>query len=375
MSVDGRPRRRCASSSRAQSEAPPERSPYVFGLGHARRTPSAKSRRNGGAGGSRKSAVGSAAAPRIANTPLVAASRRVKTDEKSRGRQREKSKPRDLFDDDMSTLTSLDESWDAESSVRGRGNAKRRRLSPRPSLSVDTSSSVYGGEDDSQRTAVEEDFEMLEGPESLPWVPMNPDSKDSEYVPPGLNALIDGAFPLLPVIAPSGVDIRAQQFVLTCPKPCVHHLDMKRALVLQISARQKAENLHAEELQRRLELEREAARLAAANRALEGERLARATVAAPESSSNTLKNALVSAPSRRLTGKAPAVASGQVPPPRSLTDLGTEGPSGYTADTEMTEAARDASADPQMQERAEENARSGDPSGTYAQSGTITMTA
>ena len=42
---------------------------------------------------------------------------------------------------------------------------------------------------------------------------------------------------------------------------------MKRALVLQISARQKAENLHAEELQRRLDLEQEAALLIAHRKA------------------------------------------------------------------------------------------------------------
>ncbi|TBU49654.1 hypothetical protein BD309DRAFT_851128 [Dichomitus squalens] len=274
-SVDGRPRRRCASTSRAQSEAPPARSPYVFG-GQGRRMPGAKARRLKGAGGSGKSA--SASALRRADTPLVAASRRAKSNASSGGRQEEKSRARALFEDDMSSLTSLDESQDAGSSVSGRSsNAKRRRLSPRPLASLATSSSVCDDEDDSQRTAVEEDFEMLESPECLPWVPMNPDSKDSEYVPPGLNALID---------------------------------DMKRALVLQISARQKAENMHAAELQRRLQLEREAARLAAANRALEAERSARAA----DSLANTLKNARISDFSQRPpVVNAPAEGNRQAP--------------------------------------------------------------
>ena len=71
---------------------------------------------------------------------------------------------------------------------------KRRRLSPPPPRAFD----IFD-EDDSQQTAVGEDFEMLDGPQSLPWVPMNPASQHSEYVPPGLNALIDGAFPHSPL--------------------------------------------------------------------------------------------------------------------------------------------------------------------------------
>ena len=38
----------------------------------------------------------------------------------------------------------------------------------------------------------------LDGPESLPWVPLDPESRDSEYVPPGLNALITGTSPARP---------------------------------------------------------------------------------------------------------------------------------------------------------------------------------
>ncbi len=94
----------------------------------------------------------------------------------------------------MPMSVSVDESWDAdESSVSGWRNVKRRRVATR---SLD----ILDDEDDSQRTAVEEDFEMLDGPQSLPWVPVNPASQHSEYVPPGLNALIDGAFPILPAV-------------------------------------------------------------------------------------------------------------------------------------------------------------------------------
>lgn len=79
--------------------------------------------------------------------------------------------------------------------------------------------------------------------------------------------------------------------------------DMKRALVLQMSARQKAEALHAEELQRRRELEHEAARLAAANRALEEERSVW-TASAAEALACNLESALVADMSRRRTPHA-----------------------------------------------------------------------
>lgn len=63
---------------------------------------------------------------------------------------------------------------------------------------------------------------------------------------------------------------------------------MKRALVLQISARQKAETMHAEELQRRLALEHEAARLAEANRTLEAERARWTSAAVADSPEPTI---------------------------------------------------------------------------------------
>ena len=77
-------------------------------------------------------------------------------------------------------------------------------------------------------------------------------------------------------------------------------LDMKRALVVQMSAREKAELLYAEEQERRLALEQEAARLAAANRALEAERSAW-TAGAVETLASSLENALVSDIARRVT--------------------------------------------------------------------------
>ncbi|KAL1952090.1 hypothetical protein VTO73DRAFT_1239 [Trametes versicolor] len=152
-------------------------------------------------------------------------------------------------------------------------SAKRRRLSPQLLLAPDSpefspTGTVVGAEAaDSGETAVEEDFQMLDMPDdaSLPWVQIDPQSKESAYVPPGLNALIE---------------------------------DMKRALVLQMSARQKAEALHAEELQRRRALEHEAARLAAANRALEEERSVW-TASAAEALACNLESALVADMSRR----------------------------------------------------------------------------
>ena len=48
------------------------------------------------------------------------------------------------------------------------------------------------GEEHDQKTAIEE-YQMLDALDSLPWVPLNVDGRDPEYVPPGLNALIEGS--------------------------------------------------------------------------------------------------------------------------------------------------------------------------------------
>ncbi|KAM5538171.1 hypothetical protein V8D89_008058 [Ganoderma adspersum] len=313
-SVDGRPRRRCASTSRAQSEMPVEQP--LHALAQRQRAPSRVQRDNRGPGSAKS-------ASRATSTPLVAAaSRRPKPSGTSRGRVKEKGKMRAAApeDHDIRMSASVDESWDAdESSVNGRRNAKRRRLSPPPPRSLN----IFDDEDDSQQTAVEEDFEMLDSPQSLPWVPMNPASQHSEYVPPGLNALID---------------------------------DMKRALVLQISARQKAENLHAEELQRRLDLEQEAARLAAVNRALEAERSAwTRTVRAP----NLRTPVSDPSPQPALDSEARLTpAAGDLP---ELGTSGFAGPSGRTADVEMAEATRTVSANRAVGASAEHG--DGSPSG------------
>ncbi|RPD63083.1 hypothetical protein L227DRAFT_651351 [Lentinus tigrinus ALCF2SS1-6] len=190
------------------------------------------------------------------------ATRRGRTSEKGKARARP-------ADSDMSTSASVDDSWDVDSSVsRTRRNVKRRRMSPpHLSLRLNLDGAERDDEYDSQKTAVEEDFHMLEGPDTLPWIPVNPHSKDSEYVPPGVNALIE---------------------------------DMKRALVVHRSERERAESRYAEEAQKRRELEQEAARLAAANRALEAERSAW-TNAAAESLAASLEDALVSDITRKLT--------------------------------------------------------------------------
>ena len=128
---------------------------------------------------------------------------------------------------------------------------------------------------------------------------------------------------------------------------------MKRALVLQISARQKAENMHAEELQRRRELEHEAARLAAANRALEAERSAW-TASAAEALASTLESALAADMSRRFAAETPPGESQEEVPqyPNAMaTDpsavssaiMDTDGGFARTsgADTTRMDAARD----------------------------------
>ncbi|KAI1797751.1 hypothetical protein LXA43DRAFT_1078788 [Ganoderma leucocontextum] len=325
-SLDGRPRRGCASTSRAQSEMPSERPPHV--LAQPRRAHSRARRNDHGSAKPPPRTVATGA-------PLTAAaSRRTKPSGTSRGRAKEKGKVRALPED-----VSMDEPWDAdESSVSGRRNVKRRRLSPPPSLSPD-------GEDGSQETAVEEDFEMLDGPQSLPWVPVDPGSKHSEYVPPGLNALID---------------------------------DMKRALVLQISARQKAENMHAEELQRRLDLEQEAARLATVNRALEAERSAWTVRAAAVATAGIRATRLESPPLSDLSPPQLAVNT-DAPAAEDLPRLelgmsGFEEPSGHTADVEMAEATRTVSANHAVGARAEHG--NGSPSGMHVHRGsTATVTA
>lgn len=233
---------------------------------------------------------------------------------------------------------SVDESWDAdESSVSGWRNVKRRRVATR---SLD----ILDDEDDSQRTAVEEDFEMLDGPQSLPWVPVNPASQHSEYVPLGLNALID---------------------------------DMKRALVLQISARQKAENMHAEELQRRLDLEQEAARLAAVNRALEAERSTWAARGAAAATADIRTARLEGLPVSDTSPELAANINPDAPAAGDLPELGTSGfagPSGNsTADVEMTEATRTVSANRAVGARAEHG--DGSPSGMYVRGTTTTAPA
>ncbi|KAI0639269.1 hypothetical protein C8Q77DRAFT_1152257 [Trametes polyzona] len=181
-------------------------------------------------------------------------------------RNKGKARASQVVDFETSSQVEAEDPMDAGSSVSGtRRGAKRRRLSPPPSFDMPESSTAVNVDvsdvDGQETTVADEDFQMsLDMPDdvTLPWVPMDPASKESAYVPPGLNALIE---------------------------------DMKRALVLQMSACQKAEARHAEELQRRRKLEQEAARLAAANRALEAERSAWTTNAA-EALACTIESAL-----------------------------------------------------------------------------------
>ncbi|KAI0778050.1 hypothetical protein BD413DRAFT_629898 [Trametes elegans] len=253
------PRRRTASSSRSTD------------TNEYRTAPSPAQRRRAASRASL--ALGNSAPPSRASD-VTASSRRNK------GKAR--ALPVD-FETPSQRGGNADGSVDAESSTSGtRRGAKRRRVSPQlapdaEDLSPTATVTEAEVDMDGAQTAVEEDFQMLDMPDdvSLPWVPMDPSSRESAYVPPGLNALIE---------------------------------DMKRALVLQISARQKAENMHAEELQRRRELEHEAARLAAANRALEAERSAWTTSAA-EALASTLESALVADMSRRVAAETPPSAS------------------------------------------------------------------
>lgn len=121
-SVDDCPRRRCASTSRAQSEIPSERPP-------PRRAASRTQRNNPGSAKS---------ASRTANTSFaVAGSGRLKATI-SKGRTKEKDGARALLEDhDTPMVIPMDESCDAnETFVSGRRSAKRHRLSPPPSRSL-----------------------------------------------------------------------------------------------------------------------------------------------------------------------------------------------------------------------------------------------
>ena len=212
-----------------------------------------------------------------------------------RGRTAEKGKARARpAGPNTSTSASVDDSWDADSSVsRTQRNAKRRRVSPpQLSLRLDLDDANWEDEHGSQKTAVEEEFHMLEGPDMLPWVPVDPHAKDSEYVPPGVNALIEGM-----CVSQSSPDDE--------PRELTSHLaDMKRALVVHKSERERAESRYAEEAQKRRELEQETARLAAANRSLEAERSAW-TSAAAASLAASLENALVTDMARKLVEEFP----------------------------------------------------------------------
>ncbi|KAI0735317.1 hypothetical protein C8Q76DRAFT_711828 [Earliella scabrosa] len=135
----------------------------------------------------------------VSRTPGASSrnSRRSRARDKGKGKGRAEPEDYDMATS-ISTSVSVGDSsgWDADSSMSGEPsqNAKRRRRhSPlRLSLSLDQADAAQDGEEDSQKTAVEADFHMLEGPDALPWIPVDPDSQDSEYVPPGLNALIEG---------------------------------------------------------------------------------------------------------------------------------------------------------------------------------------
>ncbi|RPD81861.1 hypothetical protein L226DRAFT_9512 [Lentinus tigrinus ALCF2SS1-7] len=177
-----RPRRRAASSTRAMSEAPLVPSSATRSRRTSARTTTALGKP---APMSRGSSV-------AASASTSRATRRGRTSEKGKARARP-------ADSDMSTSASVDDSWDVDSSVsRTRRNVKRRRMSPpHLSLRLNLDGAERDDEYDSQKTAVEEDFHMLEGPDTLPWIPVNPHSKDSEYVPPGVNALIEGRLVIL----------------------------------------------------------------------------------------------------------------------------------------------------------------------------------
>ncbi|KAI0757136.1 hypothetical protein C8Q80DRAFT_80179 [Daedaleopsis nitida] len=247
-----RPRRREASTSTDSEE--PSAQPSTQRLRHA--SPPLKAR-----GSSRTS---DQASPVLPSTSVSHISR-MKPKGKGKGKASDTA-----YETSLSASASAStehEYGDARSSSsESRRNVERQRISlPHMSPSFDLDAPVEDGEDD-LRSAVEDDFQMLEGPESLPWVPFDPTSKDSEYVPPRVNALME---------------------------------DMKRTLVLNMSALQKAEHGLSEERERRRELEQEVARLAAANNALRVERSAWASAAA-ETLAASLENAIVSDIARRL---------------------------------------------------------------------------
>ncbi|KAI0670035.1 hypothetical protein C8Q78DRAFT_161821 [Trametes maxima] len=262
-------RKRASSSTPAPNKPPQRRAASTSRAASVARTEPSSSQRRRTASRTFPAQGKSASSSRATGTS--AASRRNK------GKAR--ALPADF--ETSSQIAAADDSPDAASSTSGARRAtKRRRVSPQLPLDAgEYRAGDIGMEDDvdSQETGVGEDFQMLDMPDdvSLPWVPIDPGSNDSAYVPPGLNALIE---------------------------------DMKRALVLQMSARQKAETLHAEELHRRRELEHEAARLAAANRALEAEREAW-TASAAEALASTLESALVADMSRRRAAETPTEAT------------------------------------------------------------------
>ena len=101
---------------------------------------------------------------------------------------------------------------------------------------------------------------------------------------------------------------------------------MKRALVVQMSARRKAEDMHAEELERRRALELEAERLAAANAVLQAERSAW-TGAAAQSLAASLESALVADVTRRVSLD---VFGAHLPPPEERDPQGPASVSGLS---------------------------------------------
>ncbi|RDX56007.1 hypothetical protein OH76DRAFT_588768 [Lentinus brumalis] len=189
-----RARRRAASSTRAVSEAP-SASPSAA---RPRRTSARTSTALGKLASTSRGSVVPASAS-------VLVTRRGRTSEKGKARARPAAS-------DVSTTASVDDNWEVDSSAsRTRRNVKRRRVSPpQLALRLDLDATEQDDAWDSQKTVVEDDFHMMDGPpDTLPWIPVNPHSEGSEYVPPGVNALIE---------------------------------DMKRALVVHRSERERVEN-------------------------------------------------------------------------------------------------------------------------------------
>ncbi len=150
---------------------------------------------------------------------------------------------------------------------------------------------------------------------------------------------------------------------------------MKRALVVHRSERERAENRYTEEMQKRRELEQEAARLTAANRALEAERSAWTTAAA-QSLASSLEDALVSDVTRRLAEEIfPSVRSSRqhpdsehLPPSQSRPGAPLGRPAAGTVtdiadtDVEMSDAYTQRPSPGAGEERRGVHARDGGPS-------------